>query len=222
MTERGFIRWQNSSTNIRVGKIICVGRNYPAHAKEMNATIPEKPVLFLKPPSAIVWNGGMVRIPSFGRDLHHEVEMVVLIGAETRRVKESEAMRSVSGYAVGMDMTLRDVQSEAKKMGLPWTMGKGFDTAAPVSEFVEALSVRDPHNLAIGLKVNGETRQSSNTRHMLFRIDALIGYISSIMTLESGDLIFTGTPEGVGSVREGDIIQAELESVGSLTVTVGV
>ncbi len=216
----GLIRFRGSSERIRVGKILCLGRNYASHAREMNATTPEEPLVFLKPPTALVQSGESVIVPGFSRDLHHEVEMVVLLGKKGKNVAESDAMRYVAGYGVGLDMTLRDVQAEAKKKGLPWTVAKGFDTSAPVSEFVQAGKVPDPHNLDITLRVNGQLRQSSNTRNMIFGIGKIIAFASSIFTLEPGDLIFTGTPDGVGSVVVGDALDAELESVGTLRVSI--
>jgi 2-keto-4-pentenoate hydratase/2-oxohepta-3-ene-1,7-dioic acid hydratase in catechol pathway len=187
----------------------------------MKAEVPTTPVLFLKPASAILYQGGMVRIPSFSNELHHEVEMVLLIGEGGKDIPSDKAMSFIDGYAVGLDMTLRDVQSEAKKKGLPWSVSKGFDTSAPLSPFVPASTIADPHALDISLKVNGVLRQHSNTRHMIFRIEFMIAHISSIFTLEPGDLVFTGTPEGVGPARPGDVLTAELQDVGSLTVTVG-
>ncbi|MCC6397598.1 MAG: fumarylacetoacetate hydrolase family protein [Bacteroidetes bacterium] len=209
-----------SDRGIRPGKIICLGRNYPAHAKEMNAEVPSEPVLFLKPASALLENKGVVHIPPFSRELHHEVEMVLLVGRDGTNIPEEKALQHVLGYAVGLDMTLRDVQAEAKKKGLPWSVAKGFDTSAPISTFVPAERVRDPHALDIRLSVNGTVRQQSNTRHMIFGIKRMIAYISSVFTLEQGDLIFTGTPDGVGPAKPGDILLAELEDVGSLTVSV--
>jgi 2-keto-4-pentenoate hydratase/2-oxohepta-3-ene-1,7-dioic acid hydratase in catechol pathway len=219
-TTQAFIRFRRTETTIPVGKIVCLGRNYAAHVKEMKAEIPEKPLIFLKPSTAIVHDGGCVVTPPYSSDLHHEVEMVVAMGKTARNVSEQSAMEHVSGYGVGLDMTLRDLQAEAKKLGQPWTVAKGFDTSAPVSEFAPREEVPDPHSLAISLKVNGMLRQSSNTRNMLIRVESVISYISSVMTLEPGDLVFTGTPEGVGSVRPGDIIEAELASVGSLKVSI--
>jgi acylpyruvate hydrolase len=206
--------------HIAVGKILCLGRNYPEHAKEMKAETPTTPVVFLKPSTALLDDGGIVLIPPFSSELHHEVEMVVAIGRPGKNIPRASALDHVAGYAVGLDMTLRDVQSEAKKKGLPWSVAKGFDTSAPVSEFVRPSKVRDPHNLAITLRVNGELRQSSSTKNMIFTVTDIIAYLSTVFTLEAGDLIFTGTPEGVGPARPGDSLTAELESVGSLTVGV--
>lgn len=212
------VQFRHSDKKFPVGKIVCLGRNYAAHAKEMNAETPEAPVLFLKPSTAIVHDGSSVVIPRFSSELHHEVEMVVVVGKSGTRIPKHEAMEYVYGYAVGLDMTLRDVQSEAKKKGLPWSVAKGFDTSAPLSDAVEKKHVANPHNLDITLKVNGVVRQHSNTRNMIFSIEEMIAYISSIFTLEVGDLIFTGTPEGVGGVVSGDQLEAELESVGILRV----
>ncbi len=214
------IGFQNSSKTISVGKILCIGRNYVAHAKEMNAETPEAPVVFLKPSTSLLHDGGTIIVPPFSKELHHEVEMVVLIGKNGRSITRDKSFDHVAGYAVGLDMTLRDVQADAKKRGLPWTVAKGFDTSAPISRFIEKDRIRDPHNLDIALKVNGIVRQHSNTGNMIFRIETLIEYISSIFTLEIGDLIFTGTPEGVGQVVSGDMLEAELASVGSLKVSV--
>jgi acylpyruvate hydrolase len=203
-----------------VGNIFCLGRNYAAHAKEMNAETPEFPIIFLKPSSAILNDGERIVIPSISKELHHEVEMVVAIGVKGKNISRHEAMNHVQGYAVGLDMTLRDVQAEAKKKGLPWSVAKGFDTSAPLSRFVDRRRVINPHALDISLKVNGEKRQYSNTGNMIFSIEDMIAYISSIFTLEVGDLIFTGTPEGIGQVVSGDRLEAALESVGTLQVSV--
>lgn len=214
------VEFRNSPKTLRVGKIFCLGRNYAAHAREMNAETPESPVVFLKPATALLGNGGAIVIPSLSHELHHEVEMVVAIGMGGKQIPRLNAMQHVAGYAVGLDMTLRDVQAEAKKKGLPWTVAKGFDTSAPVSLFAERDEVPNPHALALSLTVNGTLRQRSNTSHMMFRIEEIIAFLSSVFTLEEGDLIFTGTPEGVGEVTSGDILEAELESAGTLRVSV--
>lgn len=208
------------STIIPAGKLLCIGRNYPEHAREMKAEVPKEPVVFLKPSSAIIAPGETIVIPPFSHEVHHEVEMVVLIGRQGKNIARVSAFEYVGGYAVGLDMTLRDVQAEAKKKGLPWTVAKGFDTSAPVSPFVPAESVPDPSNLTLSLLVNGEERQRGSTADMLFPVDVLISYLSTIFTLEPGDLIFTGTPEGVGPVVTGDMLEASLEPVASLLVGV--
>ncbi len=211
---------RDTGTTTRVGKIMCLGRNYEAHAHEMKTDVPGTPVVFLKPSTALLSNGSSVVIPSFSRDVHHEVELVVMVGRGGKDIPRSRAYDHVGGYAVGLDMTLRDVQAEAKAKGLPWAVAKGFDTSAPVSPFARPESVPDPHNLLITLEVNGKVRQRANTGAMVFRIDHVIAYLSTVFTLEEGDLIFTGTPEGVGPVVPGDRMHAELESVGTLDIGV--
>ena len=213
----------NSVTGERlpVGKILCLGRNYREHAREMKAEVPASPVVFLKPSTALLGNGGTIIIPSLSKQMHYEAEMVVAIGKDGKAIPRDRAMDHVEGYAVGLDMTLRDLQSAAKSNGLPWSVSKGFDTSAPVSDVVPKDRVRDPHALQLTLQVNGSTRQQASTREMIFRIEEIIGFVSQIFTLERGDLIFTGTPQGVGDARSGDTLTASLESVGSLTVTVG-
>ncbi len=146
--------------------------------------------------------------------------MVVVIGRQGRNISSETAYDYISGYAVGLDMTLRDVQDEAKKKGLPWSVAKGFDTSAPISAVVSSSHIPDPHTLDILLKVNGEIRQRSNTRKMIFRVPDVVSYLSSVFTLEAGDLIFTGTPEGVGKVVPGDSIEGILQDVGSVRVTI--
>ncbi len=214
------VEFRDSRRKVHVGKIFCVGRNYAAHAKEMRAATPEAPVIFLKPPTALLHNGGKIVLPPFSQELHYEVEMVVLIGREGKNIPTTNARAYVGGYGVGLDMTLRDVQTEAKQKGLPWSIAKGFDTSAPVSSFVEPECVPDPHALDISLKVNGAIRQHANTREMIFSIEEIVSFISSIFTIEPGDLIFTGTPEGVGRVVSGDRLEAALEFVGTLQVSV--
>lgn len=213
-----FVKGTNRS--LEVGKILCLGRNYAAHAKEMNATLTESPVVFLKPATALIHNGDQVVLPRISSDVHHEVEMVIVIGKRAKNVSTELANQFIEGFAVGLDMTLRDVQNDAKKKGLPWAVSKGFDTSAPISDAVAKQGVGDPHSLMLTLKVNGETRQKGNTDAMIFKSDYLVSYLSSIFTLEPGDLIFTGTPEGVGPVHDGDTLEAELESVGALRVSV--
>jgi len=217
---------QGFAEKIHVGKIVCVGRNYAEHAKEMKSDIPESPVIFLKPPTAIIANGGRVLIPPISKDVHHEVEMTVLIGEGGKNIPRDRAFKHVAGYGIGLDMTLRDVQTEAKKKSLPWTLSKGFDTSAPLSEFVPASKISDPHNLDVALSVNGSVRQRSNTRHFIFKVDRLIEFISQVISLERGDVLYTGTPEGVAQVVSGDKLEARLTNpegnvLAVLSVSVG-
>jgi acylpyruvate hydrolase len=215
-----YIRLRGAYEPIPVGKILCLGQNYAAHAREMKSDVPTQPIVFLKPSSAIISNGETVTAPVFSHEVHHEVELVVLIGKNGKNISRESAVEYIEGYGVGLDMTMRDVQREARNTGQPWTVAKGFDSSAPLSEFVPRTLIPDPHSLSIRLSVNGVERQHSNTKEMIFRIDEVISYLSSIFTLERGDLIYTGTPEGVGTVISGDILRAEIESIGSLTVHV--
>jgi acylpyruvate hydrolase len=202
-----------TNEQIPVGKIICIGKNYADHVAEMKSDVPDTPVIFLKPSTAIIKDGDNIVLPKISNEVHHEVELVVVIGKNGKKIQASQAFSHVLGYAIGLDMTLRDVQSEAKKKGLPWTVAKGFDTSAPISEIIKAEHIRNPHELTISCKVNGQIRQQSSTGKMIFKIDKLIEFISSIISLERGDLIYTGTPEGVGKVNDNDIIEAEITGI---------
>ncbi len=203
-----------------VGKMLCLGKNYERHAKEMGGDVPTSPVVFLKPATALVLDGGTVQIPPISGDVHHEVELVVVMGAPARNVEIDAAMNHVFGYAVGLDMTLRDVQARAKQRGEPWAIAKGFDTSAPVSSIVPKARVADPHDMSISLRVNGEFRQHGSTADMVLKIPQIISYLSRYFTLERGDCIFTGTPEGVGPVAAGDTLVAALDGVVEMTVKV--
>lgn len=206
--------------SLRAGKLVCVGRNYAAHAKEMQSAVPSQPMLFLKPASALVASGGSVVLPPQSSDVHHEVELVAAIGSMAMRVSEADALGHIAGYAVGLDMTARDVQARAKAKGHPWSVAKGFDTFAPLGDFVAASEVVDPHALGIRLRVNGEVRQEGSTSDMIFDLAHLVSAISHVFTLEPGDLIYTGTPEGVGPVIEGDEMVAEVDGLPRLEVGV--
>ena len=215
-----FVVLRGSGERIRVGKILAVGRNYADHAAEMGAPASSPPVVFLKPPTAIVQDGGTVRIPDGAGELHHEVELVAVIGKRGKAIPSERALEYVRGFAVGLDMTLRSVQAEAKARGEPWFYSKGFDTSAPVSMVAPAEEVGDGSGLELSLDVNGVRRQQANTSSMLLAVAALIAHVSKTVTLEPGDLLFTGTPAGVGPVEAGDRLEARLEKVGTLTVTV--
>ncbi|KAL9254647.1 putative acylpyruvase FAHD1, mitochondrial [Drosera capensis] len=189
-------------------KIIAVGRNYAAHAKELGNAVPKEPVLFLKPTSSYLADGGTIEIPGGLDAVDHEVELAVVVGRRGRDVEESAAMEYVGGYALALDMTAREVQSKAKAGGLPWTVAKGQDTFTPISSMLPKSAVPDPDNLELWLKVDGEIRQKGSTKDMIFKIPFLISHISSIMTLFEGDVILTGTPQGVGPVKAGQKISA--------------
>ncbi|ORX52311.1 hypothetical protein DM01DRAFT_1288956 [Hesseltinella vesiculosa] len=191
--------------------IIAIGRNFSEHAKELGNAVPTKPFYFLKPTSTYLQDGGIVEIPR-GCEVHHEVELAVVIGKEGRDISEKEAMNYVAGYALAIDMTARNVQNEVKKKGLPWSTAKGFDTFTPVSNFLLKETIPDPDNVSLWLKVNGQFRQNGNTKDMIFKIPQLIAYVSSIMKLQPGDVMLTGTPQGVGRIVHGDVITCGLET----------
>ena len=210
----------SSGLVVRPGKLLCIGRNYAKHAAEMKSDVPAEPVVFLKPPTALVGNGGKVLLPPQSQDVHHEVELVVAVGRGGKDIPERDALRHVDGYALGLDMTARDLQWKAKEGGLPWAVAKGFDTFAPLGEFVAAHKVPDPQKLRLRLTVNGDLRQEGRTADMIFPVAHLVSYCSRIFTLMPGDLLFTGTPDGVGPVDDGDVLEAAAEGLPSLRVKV--
>ncbi|KAK2711993.1 hypothetical protein QYM36_010874 [Artemia franciscana] len=194
-------------------KILAVGRNYSDHAKELGNTVPDTPLLFLKPMSACILEGEAIEIPKGCIDFQHEIELAVIIGKKCRQVPASEAMSYVGGYALALDMTARDFQREASKKGQPWALAKCIDTSCPVSQFIDPSVISDPHNLELVCKVNGEIKQKGNTKDMVFRIPELLSYISEYFTLEEGDMVLTGTPAGVGPVVAGDVIECSLSDI---------
>lgn len=192
-------------------KIICIGRNYIDHAKELNNPVPKRPVFFMKPDSALVIRNRPFFYPEFSKDVHHELEVVIKIDRLGRSIQEKFASRYYSEVALGIDFTARDLQAEMKSKGLPWEIAKGFDYSAPVSEFFPVSKFKDINQINFHLKLNGETVQTGNTRDMIFSFDKIIAYVSQFVTLKTGDLIYTGTPAGVGPVRINDHLEAYLE-----------
>ena len=214
------LKIKNSPEKIIIGKVVCVGRNYAAHAKEMGNEVPDFPIVFLKTATCIIPSGGDVVHPDYSNDLHHEIELVLVIGGEIKNATEEEAENAIAGYAVGLDMTLRDLQNESRKNGEPWTLAKVFDTSGILSPVVLKSEYRLRGNEKISLNVNGEPRQRSSLDKMIFSAVKTVEYISKKMTLEEGDLIFTGTPEGVGRVIPGDKLSGEIENLGEIKATI--
>jgi acylpyruvate hydrolase len=192
-------------------KIICIGRNYTEHAKELNNPVPAKPVFFMKPDSALVIRNRPFFYPDFSSDIHHELEVVIKINRLGRSIETKFASRYFSEIGLGIDFTARDLQAECKKNGLPWEIAKGFDYSAPVSKFLPTDSFTDIHNLNFHLDINGKRVQTGNTSEMIFSFEHIISYVSRFVTLKTGDLIYTGTPAGVGPVQQGDRLTAYLE-----------
>ena len=208
------------SEPLRPGKLLCIGRNYARHAAEMKSDVPAEPMVFLKPSTALMGDGEAVVLPPQSREVHHEVELVAVIGTGGKGIAEAEALAHVAGYAVGLDMTARDLQQAAKDHRHPWSVAKGFDTFAPLGPIAPASDLSGVQDTAIRLSVNGEVRQDGRTRHMIFSVAQLVAYCSGIFTLEPGDLIYTGTPEGVGPVAAGDVLEASVEGLPPLRVEV--
>jgi 2-keto-4-pentenoate hydratase/2-oxohepta-3-ene-1,7-dioic acid hydratase in catechol pathway len=192
-------------------KIICIGRNYPAHAAELKNEIPEVPVFFLKPETALVKSNRPVYLPDFTNDFHYELELVVKICKVGKCIREKFAHTYWDEVALGLDLTARDLQREQSQKGLPWEIAKAFDNSAPISAFFPKSRFENPDAIQFHLDLNGKTVQRGNSSEMIFSVDRIIAYVSRFFTLKHGDLIFTGTPAGVGSLKTGDIMEAYIE-----------
>ena len=208
-----------------VHRIYCVGRNYEDHAKEMGFTGREAPFFFLKPADAIVaveaGSTGTLPYPSLTKNLHHEIELVVAIGTGGRNIAAADAARHIYGYAVGLDMTRRDLQNEMKKQGRPWCIGKGYDHSAPIGPITPAAQAGDVGQAEIYLQVNGQDRQRSQVSRLIWSIAEVIEQLSAAWELQPGDLIYTGTPEGVGAVVSGDTLLGGVAGLGTLSIKIG-
>lgn len=205
-----------------VRRIYCVGRNYAAHAREMGHNPDrEEPFFFMKPADALLPSGSVMPYPPVTKDMHHEIEMVVALKSGGANIAVEDALSHVYGYAVGLDMTRRDLQGIAKTAGRPWDMGKGFDHSAPCTALVRAEQIGHPDKGAIWLKVNGVERQRGDLADLIWSVPETIAYLSTLVTLAAGDLIFSGTPEGVKAVVRGDKLEGHVDGVGDLSITIG-
>lgn len=189
-------------------KVIAIGRNYAAHAKELNNPVPTKPVIFMKPDTAVLKDNRPFYIPDFSSDIHYELEVVLKICKEGKHIAEKFAANYYDEIGLGIDFTARDIQSAHKEKGLPWELAKAFDGSAAISHFIPKSQISDLNDLQFELRINGETRQNGNTKNILFSFESIIAFVSQYITLKKGDLIFTGTPEGVGKVLQGDKLEA--------------
>ncbi len=192
-------------------KIVCVGRNYIEHARELGNEVPKVPLIFLKPPSSIIAPGEPIMLPPQSKQVEHEAELVAVVGRRAKNLSVEEAKEYVFGYVIGNDVTARDLQ----KTDGQWTRAKGFDTFCPFGPWID--TEFDPSDAVVTCRVNGQMRQMASTRDMVFNVSTLLAYISSVMTLEPGDLIFTGTPAGVGELKNGDVVEVEIEGLGKLS-----
>lgn len=212
---------EGATARFPVHRIYCVGRNYAAHTIEMGGDPNrESPFFFQKNPDNLVLDGGNFPYPARSNNVHHEIEMVVALGKGGKDIPLEKAMECVYGYAVGLDMTRRDLQDECKKAGRPWEIGKAFEHSAPMGPIVPAAKIGHPANGAIWLKVNGEVRQTGDLNHMIWKVPEMIAYLSGLFELQPGDLIMSGTPSGVGAVKKGDVMEGFIEGVGSLATRV--
>jgi len=192
-------------------KIICIGRNYAEHAKELNNAIPSEPVFFMKPDTALLKDGEPFYYPDITKDLHHEIEIVIKINKVGKHIDEQFAHKYYDEIGLGIDLTARDLQSECKAKGLPWEKAKAFDNSAPIGKFISKDKLGDLSAIEFELKINGQSRQVGNTKDLLFSFDQIISYVSKYVTLKVGDLIYTGTPSGVGAVVIGDKIEGYIK-----------
>ena len=206
-----------SKNSMNVARVFCIGRNYVEHVRELSNVLPTKPVVFIKPASCLVGPGEKIHFPKHGNELHHEVEIVVKVGREGRAQTEEEALSFISALTVGLDLTLRDVQGELKKKGLPWEIAKAFEQSAPVGDFIPYDESLDLKDVSFGCRVNGIERQRGNTGKMIFSIERLLVELSRIWLLRPGDLIYTGTPSGVGPLTIGDTIEIYSDPTGSFS-----
>jgi len=222
--EQPSVAIEGSDERFPVRRIYCVGRNYRAHAIEMGADPDrEPPFFFMKPADALVENGATIPYPPQTSNVHHEIELVAAIGEGGKDIAEAEALDHVWGYGVGIDLTRRDLQNQAKEMGRPWDMGKGFDNSAPCTALrpVSEVGHPDTTNAAIWIKVNGETKQESTLDMHIWTTAETISYLSGLVELQAGELIYMGTPEGVAAVKAGDTMEGHIDGVGDLTIHIG-
>ena len=193
-------------------KIIAIGRNYAEHAKELNNPVPTVPVIFMKPDTALLKDNKPFYLPDFSQDIHHEIELVLKISKEGKHIEEKFAGDYYDEIGLGVDFTARDIQSKHKEKGLPWELAKAFDNSAPIStRFIPKKEFQDLYNINFKLAINGETKQAGNTKDLLFSFERIIAFVSKYITLKKGDLIYTGTPEGVGKVNIGDHLVGYIE-----------
>lgn len=193
-----------------VANIFCIGRNYAAHAAELGNQVEPEPVVFLKPTSALLYEGTPIPLPPHAQEVHYEGELVLVVGQGGKHIPRATALAHIAGYGLGLDLTARDLQSRAKEKGLPWSVAKGFDGSACVSAFLPAAALPEPGEVQFWLDLNGQRRQNGDARLMIYELPFIIEYLSSRFSLQAGDLIYTGTPAGVGALQSGDVLEMGL------------
>lgn len=199
-----------SPLDLPVGKVVCIGRNYLEHIRELNNVTPETPILFMKPSTSLVALDEPIHLPAGRGECHHEVELAVLVGRELQNADAETSRQAVAGYGIALDLTLRDLQNELKKKGHPWETAKAFDGSCPLSPFLAPEALPDPQATDLALQINGQLRQRGNTQQMMVSLFELMAYISTHFTLQPGDVVLTGTPAGVGPLQSGDILMLSL------------
>ncbi len=209
-----------NGTTYNAGTVFCVGQNYAKHIAEMGSTVASDPVIFIKPPQSILHNNDELILPEFSHNVHHEVELVILIGQDCEDISPNDAKNYIAGYGIGIDVTARDIQEIAKKGGKPWAVAKGFRYSAPISDFIPAEEIIDNSSFDLKLWIDGELKQSGNTKDMERTVEQLVSYLSKVFSLRKGDLVFTGTPEGVGKINSGNVITVKLNNEISLNIKV--
>lgn len=214
-----FLEYLNGE-NINVGTMFCIGSNYANHIKEMGGVVTSDPTVFIKPAQALIRDNESVVLPDFSENVHHEVELVIVIGKDCFAIEPEDAFNYIGGFAVGIDVTLRDIQNNCKTNGKPWAVAKGFRTSAPISKVVSVSDIGNEKYFDLKLEINGEIKQSGNTSEMERSVEQLVSYLSKVFSLRAGDVIFTGTPEGVGKINKGDKLKATLSNYVSLEVNV--
>lgn len=201
-------------------KIIAIGRNYQEHAKELNNPVPSSPVVFLKPDTALLKEGKAFFHPDFSNDIHYEVELIIKIGKEGKHIQPKFAKNYIEAIGLGIDFTARDLQQECKEKGLPWEIAKAFDHSAPIGEFIPVNEINDLNNISFSLNKNNTLVQKGNSSDMIFNFETIITYVSQRFTLKKGDLIFTGTPAGVGKINIGDLLEGYINDRKMLSVPI--
>jgi len=208
---------QKNNNHLPIERIFCIGRNYAEHARELGSAVPEKPVIFMKPPSSIAAPGEQIHYPRNGKNLHYEAELVIQIGRSGIVTSEGKALSFINAFTLGLDLTLRDIQNDLKKKGLPWEMSKCFEQSAPLGDFIPYNETINLNDIEFKCKVNGDIKQHGYTREMIFPIEKLLVEISKVWIFKLGDLIYTGTPLGVGPMNIGDSIEISSELIGSFS-----